>query len=255
MQSIVCIHASASSGRQWRALADRLAGRYRVLTPDLYSSGGSPQWPDDRPLAVADEVALLEPAFAAAAEPDGAPFHLVGHSYGGVVALHAALADPARVRSLVLFEPVLFGLLLANLDAAAAREILAVRDDTAAAVERGAPDAAGERFLDYWMGPGTWARLPDARRESSARAMPGVRSQFTAIFGEPRPVADYAALAVPTLLLTGTASPVASREVARMLAKTLPNLTTVELDGVGHMAPVTHPDVVNDAIEAYLTSS
>lgn len=59
---------------------------------------------------LADEVALLEPVFAAAGES----FHLAGHSYDGAVALRAALADPGRVRSLVLIEPVLFGLLLAE---------------------------------------------------------------------------------------------------------------------------------------------
>jgi len=245
MQDVVCIHASASNGRQWRALAHRLAGRYRVHTPDLYSSGDSPQWSDGRPLSVADELALLEPVFA----QGGARFDLVGHSYGGVVALHAALADPDRVRSLVIFEPVLFGLLGPHSDP----EILAVRDETSAAVERGALDVAAQRFLDYWMGPGTWDGLPEARQQSAARAMPGVRSQFGAIFAEPAPPAVYASLTTPTLLLTATGSPAAARGVARHLAVLLPNVKTVELDGVGHMAPVTHPDLVNDAIDAYLT--
>ena len=43
-----------------------------------------------------------------------------------------------------------------------------------------------------------------------------------------------------------------SRGVARLLAKTLPSVTTVEIDGVGHMAPVTHPDRVNTVIASYL---
>jgi pimeloyl-ACP methyl ester carboxylesterase len=40
--------------------------------------------------------------------------------------------------------------------------------------------------------------------------------------------------------------------VARLLAKTLPSVTTVEIDGAGHMAPVTHPDRVNTVIASYL---
>jgi pimeloyl-ACP methyl ester carboxylesterase len=104
---------------------DRLAGRFRTLAVDLYGSGQSPPWQGDRPLWLADEVALLAAAFAAA----GPKFHLVGHSYGGAVALKAALSDPGRVASLVLFEPVLFSLLTTeDPTQAAAAEIAAVRE-------------------------------------------------------------------------------------------------------------------------------
>jgi pimeloyl-ACP methyl ester carboxylesterase len=37
-----------------------------------------------------------------------------------------------------------------------------------------------------------------------------------------------------------------------VLAKALPSVTMVEIDGVGHMAPVTHPDRVNAVIASYL---
>ena len=172
--AVVCIHASASSSAQWRPLMDRLAGRYRTLAVDLYGSGRSPRWPDDRALSLADEVALLEPVLAEA----GDRFHLIGHSYGGAVALKAALADPGRLRSLVVYEPVLFSVLLAE-DATqpAAREIVAVRDDTVAAIVGGDPRASGARFLDYWMGAGTWAGMPEPRREAVATAMGSVAAE------------------------------------------------------------------------------
>src|SRR5262245_15621130 len=105
--AVVCLHASASSSAQWRPLIERLGGRFRTLAADLYGSGRSPAWPGERPMWLADEVALLAPVFEAA----GPRFHLVGHSYGGAVALRAALANSARIESLVLFEPVLFSLL------------------------------------------------------------------------------------------------------------------------------------------------
>jgi pimeloyl-ACP methyl ester carboxylesterase len=177
--AVVCLHASASSSAQWRPLMDRLAGRFRTLAADLYGSGRSPAWPGERPLWLADEVALLEPVFEAA----GPRFHLVGHSYGGAVALRAALADPGRVESLVLFEPVLFSLLTAeDPKHAAALEIAAVRDDTIAAVRAGDLGASGARFVDYWMGPGAWARMHQARRETIADQMRQVTAEWHAAY-------------------------------------------------------------------------
>ena len=188
---LVCIHASASSSSQWRPLMDRLAGRFRTLAVDLYGSGKSPDWPADRPLTLADEVVLLEPIFGSV----GDRFHLVGHSYGGAVALKAALAGPRRLRSLILFEPVLFGLL--NADDPAQREITAVRDDTIAAVDRGDLATAGARFVDYWTGAGAWAGMPDERRRLVATAMRKVKSEWHAAFEEPAPLAAFGALTCP----------------------------------------------------------
>ncbi|HEY3066031.1 MAG TPA: alpha/beta hydrolase [Methylomirabilota bacterium] len=246
---VVCLHASASSSAQWRPLSDRVSDRFRVLAVDLYGSGGSPMWPDARPLSLLDEVALIEPALAAAGER----FHLVGHSYGGAVALRVALAHPGRLESLVLFEPVLFSVLMAE-DAAqpAAREIASVRDDTVRALDAGTPDLAGARFVDYWMGTGAWASMPEARRVKVASAMRSVRGEWDAVFMEPAPLAAFAALEVPILYLTGSESPASSRGVARLLTKNLPRVTVVEIEGAGHMAPVTHADQVNALIVNHL---
>ena len=244
-----CIHASASSSGQWRPLMDRLSGRFHTLAVDLHGSGKSPAWPAHRPLTLADEVALLESVF----DRVGDRFHLIGHSYGGAVALVAALSRPERLRSLTVFEPVLFAWLMADdPDQPAAQEIAAVRDDTIAAVDRGDLDAAAARFVDYWTGAGAWASMPDARRQPVAGAMVAVMSQWHAAFGEPTPLADLGDLDVPTLCLVGSESPASSRAVTRLLAKTLPRATEVEIEGVGHMGPVTHPDRINALIERHL---
>ena len=245
--AVVCIHASASSSAQWRPLMDRLAGRYRTLAGDLYGSGQSPPWPGARPLTLADERMLLAPAFEAA----GGRFHLVGHSYGGAVALEAARAHPERVASLVLYEPVLFSLLGEDPTQPAAREIAAVRDDTVAALERGDPHASGARFVDYWMGAGAWAAMPAPRRDALARAMGAVKAEWDAVFGNPTPLSAFAALEVPVLYLTGSESPASSRGVARLLARTLPRVTAIEIKGVGHMGPITHPDRINALVERH----
>src|SRR5262249_55410993 len=178
--AVMCLHASASSSAQWRPLMERLGGRFRTLAVDLYGSGKSPRWPDERPLSLADEVSQLAPILESAGER----VHLIGHSYGGAVALKTALRHPERIRSVILFEPVLFSLLFAEDPARpAAREITAVRDETIAAVARGAGSASGERFVDYWMGAGAWAGIPEPRQDPVAAAMSGVAGQVRGILG------------------------------------------------------------------------
>jgi pimeloyl-ACP methyl ester carboxylesterase len=98
---VVCIHASASSSGQWRALMERLSDRFRVIAVDLYGSGKTQVWPEGRPMYLDDELVLLRPVFRAAGES----FHLVGHSYGAAVALKAALADQGRLISWSCMNP------------------------------------------------------------------------------------------------------------------------------------------------------
>ena len=103
---VVCLHSNASSSGQWRTLTDLLSNRFTVIAVDGYGAGKSPQWPVGPALRLEDEVRLLDPALNRA----GDRFHLVGHSYGAAVAVKAALMQPQRVRSLVLYEPTLFHL-------------------------------------------------------------------------------------------------------------------------------------------------
>src|SRR6185503_5658603 len=118
--AVVCLHCSASTSGQWRPLIELLADRFHMIAPDLYGCGKSAPWPQERPMWLDDQVALLAPAF----ERAGERFHLVGHSYGGAIALKAALGLQRRLASLVLYEPVLFSVLLADApESAAAREI------------------------------------------------------------------------------------------------------------------------------------
>lgn len=245
---VVCIHSNASSSSQWRALMESIAARYHVLAPDTYGAGKSPAFPTDREILLRDEVALLEPVLTRAGEP----FALVGHSYGGAVALVAAAMFPQRVRCMVLYEPTLFALLEHEVprtdDASGIRNAAA---NAAAAIDAGDPGLAARHFLDFWTGDGTWARTPESRKPAIAASMTAVKGWAHALFREPTPVETFARLDIPTLFIVGTQSPASSRGVARILTKALARVTVVELD-MGHMGPITHPDAVNAEIERFL---
>jgi pimeloyl-ACP methyl ester carboxylesterase len=246
---VVCIHSNAASGAQWRALTDLLLPRYRVIAPDSWGSGKSPDWPSDRVIHLRDEVEFMAPVM----ERAGAAPVLVGHSYGAAVALVAALARPGGVRALALYEPTLFSLIDAHTprpnDADGIRGAVAC---AAAALDAGDPAAAAGHFIDYWMGPDSWRRIPEARQGPIAASMLNVRRWAHALFNEPTPLDAFRTLDVPVLYMVGTHSPASALGVARLLAPVLPQVEMVELDGLGHMGPLTHPQVVNDAIARFL---
>ncbi|HEX6320287.1 MAG TPA: alpha/beta hydrolase [Burkholderiales bacterium] len=247
--AVVCLHSNASTSGQWRALMERLSGRFRVIAVDAYGAGRSPDWPAGTPGWLDDEIALLQPVLEAI---DG-QFHLVGHSYGAAIALKAALRNPGRVKSMALYEPTLFALLLArDANHPAAQGIRDTARDAAAAVARGDLHAAGERFIDYWMGAGAWAAMPEARRAAVAPSMRGIAYWAHALMNEPTPLSAFARLEVPVLYLVGGRSPASSRGVFALLKETLPRVRIVQFDDLGHMGPVTHPERVNPAIEEQL---
>jgi pimeloyl-ACP methyl ester carboxylesterase len=227
-----------------------LAPRFRVVAADSYGAGRSPAWPIDRTVTLADEVALLEPAF----ERAGDPHVLVGHSYGGAIALVAALRGPRRVRALALYEPTLFALL--DEEQSPPNEADGIRGAVARAVEAladGDPSRAAECFIDFWMGPGSFTRMPEARKPPVVESVRNIAGWANALHRDATRLADLAGLDIPVLYLTGTASPASSRGVGRLLARALPQVTVVEFPGLGHMAPVTHPEQVNQAIERFLS--
>jgi pimeloyl-ACP methyl ester carboxylesterase len=246
---VVCLHANASTSGQWRGLVDLLAPKFRVLAVDMYGAGKSAAWPQARLMTLADEVDLLEPVL----ERAGEPFALVGHSYGAGVALIAALQNPRRVRALALYEPTLFSLV--DADRPPPNDADGIRDTTIraqAALDAGNTDAAAEAFIDFWMGAGSWARTPEARKPPIAASCMNIRHWANALIKEPTPLAAFRDLKIPVLYMTGSDSPASSLAVARLLTRALPQVEVVDFKGLGHMAPVTHPERVNEAIARFL---
>lgn len=248
--AVVCIHANASSGSQWRSLMEMLASTRRVLAPDCYGSGRSREWHSDRPFSLQDEVEFLKPVF----ERAGPSFDLVGHSYGAAVSLIAALKHPQRVRSLILYEPTLFSLIEADSptpnDADGIRHVVAASVN---ALDKGDEVAAAGFFIDYWMGQGAWSATPTDRRASIVASIKNVRRWAHALFTEPTPVTAFSALRIPVLLLTGGRSTVSAQGVARRLLPNLSIVTQHEFPRLGHMGPVTHPHEVNPVIARFLS--
>jgi lipase len=96
---ILGIHGLTGHGQRWETLANRHLPEFGVLAPDLLGHGRSSR---DAPWTIDANVAAL----AALLEADGsAPVTVVGHSFGGAIALALATARPDLVAALVLLDP------------------------------------------------------------------------------------------------------------------------------------------------------
>jgi pimeloyl-ACP methyl ester carboxylesterase len=240
-ETVLCVHASAAGGRSFDALLAPLRDRFALLAPERLGYAAAQHWPVGTPASLDAEAEHLEPLLAA--RPQGV--HLIGHSFGGAVALQMALRWPTHVKSLTLFEPARFALLFGAAETEeAGQQIVRLGRTVCMLVLSGQQYEAAACFVDYWSGEGTWQSLDRRRQEGVIRHMPKVRAEFEAAFSDRTPLAAYRRLTMPVRLIVGGDSPLPSRQIGQLLVASLPRAELRFLPGVGHMGPVTHPQQV-----------
>jgi pimeloyl-ACP methyl ester carboxylesterase len=136
--TVILAHGSGASHREWAPVIAALRDRYRVLTPNLLGYGRSEVWPGNaRFHPWSDLGALIALALRA-----NEPVHLVGHSYGGALALEAARTLGTRVCSLTLIEPVAFHLLRLTSNTRSAADYGSITAPTRLVVGQRSPEPA-----------------------------------------------------------------------------------------------------------------
>lgn len=241
--TVVCLHSSGSSSAQWRALMEAAGRDYRFIAIDFYGHGRSADYTGEGYCLQEEAEAVLRSL------PPGVPMHLVGHSYGGAVALDLAVRHAARFASVTVFEPVLFGLL--ERDGADFGEITSVGLGIARSARENQVDRACSEFVDYWNGAGAWNRLPAVQQQRVRERIVPVGRHFEALFADPLPFEALRSLQLPMLVLSGERSPAPARTVCELLGA-LPDVRLEVLPGVGHMGPLTDSEIVNARIRAHL---
>jgi len=236
--AIVIVHEALATGTSWRKVAGILAQTFTCYVLDRRGRGRSG---DSSCYSIEREYEDIECAL----ERTGEKASLIGHSFGAVCALGAALRT--RIKKLVLYEPPLpvggtvAGSYLPDYRAAIAAgdfdKALEIGFTHFASVPpakvqamRSTPEWAGALALAH-----TWSREVEAIEQHG----PGLER--------------YRSLDVPTLLLLGTQSAAHPlKDTSEALARTLPDVRLVDLQGHGHLANLRAPGLVAEYIGRFL---
>lgn len=244
-EKALAIHAGLMQSQAWSAVGERLADKVTLTAFDLPGHGQSGDWDGQ------DDYTTLCAKVAASFFEE--PMHLIGHSFGAVVALRLAQAAPVVVKSLTLIEPVLFAAAKGcpEWDTHVMELAPFVR-----AMEARDREAAAEAFTRIWGSEAAWGTQSPRARAYAAERIHLIPAAAPATYDDnARTLAPGAleALTMPVMLIRGEGSPTVIRAITDELAARLPDVGTADVAGAGHMLPLTHPAQTAGLIEVNIS--
>ncbi len=232
----------AAGASIWRPVAAASRDRFRTAAVNPSGYGETEPFAGPAPMTIRDE-AVAATAVIRAELPNGAArAHIVGHSYGGTIALVLALEWPELVGRLTLLEPAPYPLLRDAGETAFADEIGARNRDFIATVRGGGlDDRAMESYLDYFNGgPGYWRGLDEETRSRMLALPERLAVNLDAVERLEMSRADLAAIAAPVAVVRGGATDPLHARLSEIVAGAIPYAALIDLPGAGHMMTLTH---------------
>lgn len=232
---VVWLHGFTQTRASAHSFRSILAGTRELLTIDLPGHGENA----DLGASLSETADLLDEVVPRE------PFTLAGYSLGGRVALHFALAQPRRLRALVLVSATL------GIADATERDRRRQRDE---ALADHLEAIGAEAFLDEWLAQPMFADLPAdplerAARSRDARGMANsLRRSGTGTQAWLAPRARD--LRVDTLVIAGQRDEKFVGE-ARLLGEAIAGARVITVPGVGHAAHLEAPEALANLVGSY----
>ena len=229
----------------WNRLVGHLTGRFTCHLPSQRGRGLSGDHPDLSPARQADDILTYLDSI-------GEPTGLVGWSGGANLAL-AVAAQSDAVHTVAPFEPVILSVMDEQVQAALG-DAVARTGELAA---EGRLTAAVRAFLGWPLNDEEIAVAEDAGYvEAAGRYVPNLLNLLQQVMEHGDPAADPAvlgAISAPVAVLLGSDTKPYFTTSARHVADHVPNARVHEIPGVGHAAPLTHPEALAKALTEFFT--
>ena len=246
--TVVLVPGSCATGAAWRPMIQAWGGKLRCVTTSLPGYGGTAERRTASDVSIAHAAGAVE----AVIRRTGGPAHLVGHSYGGLVAVAVALRSAVPLASLAVLEAPAMELLRERADDAEHyRAFRAMNETYFAAFARGEEEAVAQ-MIDFYGGAGTYASWPDRVRAYAVETTAVNILDWQTAYAFPLTAAVLSAIDIPTLVLWGGASHPAAQRANARLGQSIPGAATAAVDGAAHFMIATHAGEVARRVAAHI---
>jgi pimeloyl-ACP methyl ester carboxylesterase len=239
---LILVHGTAADHSRWRPVLPTFEEHFTVYAIDRRGRGDSG---DSEDYAVEREFEDV----AAVVDSIEASVNVLGHSYGGLLALEATLLT-GNVGKLVLYDPGIEvnGAEIYPHEVVERLDALLGQGDREGVVETTMREVAGlpPEVVEYMRAQPVW----QARVEAAHTIPRELRAVKTYRLDPER----FRGLKTPTLLLSGNESPAALRKAAEAVDEAVPDSRIVVMDGQGHAAMDTGTDLFTTEVLRFLTA-
>ncbi|WP_442578273.1 alpha/beta fold hydrolase [Mesorhizobium sp. ASY16-5R] len=246
--TLVLVPGSCSTGAAWRPVMKVLGGNFRFVTTSLLGYGATEERRSESDPSVLYEAEMLEAVVGRA----GGNVHLVGHSFGGAVALIVAMRKRVKIASLTVLEAPLPSLLRHCHEHAHYRAFREMTDAYFAAYRGGDGDAI-RTMIDFYGGEGTFASWPEKVRAYAVETTPVNMLDWVCAYDHPLAPEMLAAIDIPVSVVVGGSSHPAICRANGFASASIGGATFKTIGGAAHFMISTHPAQVADLIAANVT--
>lgn len=232
--TVVLVPGSCSTGAAWRPVMDAWGDRFRCITTSLLGYGATAERRSTRDASIWHEADVLEEVIRKA----GGPVHLIGHSFGGLVALAVALRNRVSLKSLLVIEAPAVDLLRQNGDHAHYRAVRRMTERYFAAHAAGDAQAIAA-MIDFYGGAGTFASWPARVRDYAVATTAVNILDWASAYGFVASPGALAGIEIPGLVLRGGDSHPAICHANELLAH-LTGAACITIEGAAHFMIATH---------------
>ena len=262
-EPVIFVHGIPTDYRAWSSQLDALSGHFRAISYSRRYAYPNTRQGDLLDSTIENNAADLEGLLR---KLDISRVHLVGHSYGGLIAAFLAVNHPGLLRSLVLVEPYLPALFLRNQNsrteqlsfllkhpvlAAAAIKAFRRAGPAVAALERGDIETGVRLNLDATQDKkGVLEQLSEEQRRMMLDN--GRTYKEATIPYPPLGKEDLEGIRSPTLVVNGETSNSLLRKMAEVSSASIPGCKRVIIEGSGHYPHVEKPAEFNSQLLGFL---
>ena len=235
---VLLLHSTATGVRQWKYFINKFKDRFHFVAPNLIGYGKTDKWKDENPQRLIDQVYILKriPAL------QNQKFSIVGHSFGGSVAMMAALHFQDKIDKLILLEPNPFYLLKQGGCFKAYEEVIILQRKIKKYYENDWEKAV-HFFADYWNGKGSWDTYSEEQKVKFSDVLKPNYHEWDAVLNETMTIKEwYKKLPTQTTFVSALDTVFSIKEIRRLFMSNCPKWNFKHIAFGGHMALIKEPD-------------